>query len=63
MVEQTNLYACQVLGEKAETNWANMNRSEIFAFLGMAILMGVAHYWQKDPVFHYSPVAERISRD
>ena len=47
----------------------NVNESEILAFLGMAIFMGVnqlpvlAHYWRKDPVFHYSPVAERISRD
>ena len=47
----------------------NVNESEILAFLGMAIFMGVnqlpalARYWRKDPVFHYSPVAERISRD
>ena len=31
MVEQTNLYACQVLGEKAEADWTNVNESEIFA--------------------------------
>ena len=69
VVEQTNLYAAQVLGEGAETGWTNVTESEIYAFLGMAILMGVnqlpalAHYWRKDPVFHYSPIADRISRD
>ena len=31
MVEQTNLCACQVLGEKAEADWTNVNESEIFA--------------------------------
>ena len=31
--------------------------------MGVNQLLALAHYWRKDPVFHYSPVAERISRD
>ena len=36
--------------------------------MGFMILMGVVHlpalfdYWKNDPLFHYSPVASRISR-
>jgi len=69
MVEQTNLYAAQVLGDQTQTAWTNVTEGDIYAFLGIAILMGVnqlpalAHYWQKDPIFHYSPIADRISRD
>ena len=69
MVEQTNLYAAQVLGDQTQTSWTNVTEGDIYAFLGIAILMGVnqlpalAHYWRKDPIFHYSPIADSISRD
>ena len=68
VVEQTNLYASQVLGERA-SSWKDVTENDILAFLGFAILMGVnqlpalVHYWRKDPIFHYSPIADRISRD
>ena len=67
-MEQANLYATQVLGERA-TSWNDVDESDILAFLGFAILMGVnqlpalVHYWRKDPIFRYSPIADRISRD
>jgi len=69
MVEQTNLYAVQVLRDKTETSWTNVTEGDIYVFLGIAVLMGVnqlhalAHYWWKNPIFHYSPIADRISRD
>jgi len=69
MVGQTTLYAAQVLRDQAETSWTNVTEGDIYAFLGIAILMGVnqlpalAHYWRKDPIFHYSPIADRISQD
>ncbi len=69
MVEQTNLYAAQVLGETAATRWTEVTDSDIRAFLGFAILMGVnqlpalVHYWRRNPIFRYSPIADRISRD
>ena len=46
-----------------------MTESDIKAFLGFAILMGVnqlpalVHYWRRNPIFRYSPIADRISRD
>ena len=39
VVEQTNLYAAQVLGEGAASSWTNVSESDILAFLGFAILM------------------------
>ena len=69
VVEQTNLYARQVLGDNGVGNWTDVTESDILAFLGFAILMGInqlpslADYWKKDPYFHYSPIADRITRD
>ena len=45
-----------------------MTESDILAFLGFAIMMGVnqlpaIHYWRRDPILRYSPIADRISRD
>ena len=37
--------------------------------LGFCVLMGINHlpalddYWSKDPMYHYSPIADRITRD
>ena len=39
MVEQTNLYAAQVLGDQTQTSWTNVTEGDIYAFLGIAILM------------------------
>lgn len=69
VVDQTNLYAAQVLGERVATTWVDVTENDILAFFGFAILMGVnqlpalVHYWRKNPIFHYSPIADRISRD
>lgn len=66
---QTNLYASQVLGDRTDTSFKDVDESDILAFLGFAILMGInqlpalLHYWWRDPIFHYSPIAEHISRD
>ena len=67
IVVQTNLYASQVLGVRADTSFKDVDESDILAFLGFAILMGInqlpalVYYWWRDPIFHYSPIAERIS--
>ena len=67
IVEQTNAYALLVLGENPR--WTDVNDTDIWAFLGFCILMGINqlpalhHYWSADPLFHYHPIAERISRD
>ena len=69
IVEQTNLYAQQVMGADAYITWAEVTVQELSAFLGFSILMSINHlpsitdYWKTDEVFYYSPVAGRITRD
>ena len=72
IVEQTNSYAAHALNEMSEraaTRWKDVTESDILAFLGFAILMGanqlpaMVHYWRKDPMLHYSPIADCIGRD
>ena len=47
----------------------DVSDTNIWAFHGFCILMGINrlpalhHYWGADPLFHYHPIAERISRD
>ena len=66
IVEQTNIYARQVLGEHRP--WKYVTEEDIWAFFGFCILMGInrlqalRHYWSNDPHFHYQPVAGYISR-
>ena len=41
IVEQTNVYARHVLGDKAESHWVDVTADDIWAFLGFSILMGI----------------------
>ena len=69
IVEQSNLYAKQVMGDEKYASWEKITREELRAYLGFCVLMGIAHlpalddYWSTDPTLHYSPIADRISRD
>ena len=69
IVEQTNLYALQCMGDELFAVWTKVTIEELKAFVGFMILMGMvnlpslADYWSKDSTFRYSPVADRISRD
>lgn len=66
IVTETNRYASQVL--PPTKHWTT-TAEEIRAYLGFAILMGINElpeirdYWSRDPYLHYSPIADRISRD
>ena len=69
IVEQTNLYVSQVMTEEAYAKFVPVTQAEIEAYMGFMILMGINqlpslyHYWKRDPQFHYSPIADRITRD
>lgn len=60
IVEQTNLYASQ----KQTQNWEPVRKSDIDAFLGIIILMGIHVlpsidlYWSSDPFFRVDEIAQ-----
>ena len=69
IVRESNRYANQVMGDEKFQEWKAVNVDELRAFLGFLILMAIIHlpsiddYWNRDPLMHYSPIADRISRD
>ena len=68
IVEESNRYAGQVMGEERYREWKKITKEDVKAFLGFSILMGINHlpsvddYWSKDPLLHYAPIADRIPR-
>ena len=66
IVEQTNLYAQEVLGEKY-MHWEKVTTDELRAYFGFMTLMGIVtepaldDYWRRDEL-HFSPIADLISR-
>jgi hypothetical protein len=68
IVEESNMYAKEVMGEEKFRSWVKITSEEFKAYLGFCILMGINHlpaldYWSTDPTLHYSPIADRITRD
>ena len=69
VVDESNRYAEQVMGSEKFTRWNKITVDEFKAYLGFYILMGICElpsikdYWQQDEFLHYSPIADRISRD
>ena len=69
IVAQTNQYALECMGGEKFAKWTAVTVEELEAYMGFMILMGIVNlpalrdYWQKDEIFHYSPIARRISRD
>ena len=57
------------LGQEKYAQLTQVTVPEPQAYMEFMILMGIVHlpsiydYWKKDEIFHYSPVASRISRD
>ena len=68
IVVQSNKFALECMGEEKYESWDKITIDELTAFMGFMLLMGIvrlpsiADYWKLDEVFHYSPVARRISR-
>ena len=66
IVQETNRYAAQCLVGTSHT-WTT-DEHELRAYFGFYILMGLVRepeirdYWSTSPTFHYSPIADRISR-
>ena len=69
IVEESNRYVAQVMGDEHNREWNKITHEEVKAFFGFSILMGIDHlpsvddYWSKDPLLHYAPIADRIPKD
>ena len=69
IVEESNRYACLVMGESKYEKWERLKRDDIFAYLGIMVMMGLVDrpslhdYWKRDPLYYCPPIAERMSRD
>ena len=68
IVDESNRYARQVMGDEKYRDWTKITVEELKAFFGFSILMGIDHlpsvddYWSKDPLLHYAPIADKIPR-
>ena len=68
IVDQSNVYAAECLGDMYYT-WQQITVQELTAYMGFMILIGlvklpsIADYWKKDMIYHYLPIASRISSD
>jgi len=69
IVDQSNLYAMEVMSDEKYEKWDPISIQDLEAYLGFNILMGInllpslEDYWKKNPVYHYAPVSDHISRD
>jgi len=70
IVNQSNKYALEFLEEVSRReSWTMITNDKLLAYMGFMILMeivklpSISDYWRRDEVFHYAPVANRISRD
>ena len=69
LVEESNRYAKEVMGDEKFSTWNPITGDEIKAFLGFSVFMGINRlpslddYWTRDPLLRYHPIASRITRD
>lgn len=69
IVDASNRYAMEVMNAEKYESWKLIDVADLKAFFGFNILMGlnqlpsVNDYWKRSEVYHYAPIAERISRD
>lgn len=55
IVDQTNLYASQVMGTDRFATWAQVTVEELKAYFGFINkLPKIFDYWRLDPLYHFS---------
>ena len=58
IVQETNRYACSVMGEAQYEKWERIQRNDISAYCGIMIMMGLVHfhslhdYWKRDTLYY-----------
>ena len=66
IVEESNRYAAECMVPE-KYKWTEITVEELCAYMGFMLLMGMVHlpsiddYWKNDKLYHYSPIAGRIS--
>ena len=69
IINQTSQFALESMGGEKFAKWTEVTVEELQAYTGFMTLMGLVKlpsiydYWQRDEIYHYSPVASRITRD
>ena len=69
IVQETNRYACSVMGEARYEKWETVKREDLHAYFGIMVMMGLVDlpclqdYWKRDPLFYCPFIAERMARD
>ena len=69
IVDETNRYVETCMGGENYAKWTKVFIKELQAYLGFMIVMGIVKspslydYWKNDPYYHYTSIADRISRD
>ena len=69
IVQETNRYAAECMGQEKYETWQKVTADEITAFMGFMILMSIVHlpciadYWKRDEICQYIPITRRISRN
>ena len=69
IVDETNRYAETCMGGEKYAKWTKLSIEGLQAYLGFMIVMEIVKspslydYWKNDPYYHYTPIADRISRD
>jgi hypothetical protein len=59
----------ECMGQEKFDKWNKVTVDELCAYMGFMLLMGIVHlpslydYWKNDEVYHYSPIAGKISRN
>ena len=56
------------MGEEKFSTWMKITVQKSQAYMGFMVMMGLVKLpslkdWKRDEMFHYSPIASRISRD
>ena len=66
IVRETNRYARTVMGDSKYENWEKLGTSDIYAYFGIMIMMGLVNLpclWRKDTLFYCPAIADKMSRD
>ena len=61
IVEETNRYAREVLGDAATTKWVDVVAEDVWAFLGFTLLMGINRLPQPPSVVEQTPTRSTIT--